>query len=209
MWRRASALRNGVRADMSAQLAAVKRGYAYVVQNERGHFFSEGTYDDEANGVAAHNAVHARLTAISLARMDLVGHRGPKAVSPRGARDPAGARRGCAFGDPDRQLRSPAAVPRRSRRPVDRRARSSRAGRPRDKRSEYPPLRPPTSRRSGDDGSAGAQPSTTITGRRVFSGARSPAAAALRARCDAGAPGCRRRRHTVPPTAGEGPAGRA
>lgn len=43
MWRRASALRNGVRADMSAQLAAVKRGYAYVVQNERGHFFSEGT----------------------------------------------------------------------------------------------------------------------------------------------------------------------
>src|SRR5499426_1256870 len=36
---------NGVPADMSAQLAAVKRGYAYVVQNERGHFFSEGTYD--------------------------------------------------------------------------------------------------------------------------------------------------------------------
>ncbi len=208
MWRRASALRNGVRADMSAQLAAVKRGYAYVVQNERGHFFSEGTYDDEANGVAAHNAVHARLTAISLARMDLVGHRGPKAVSPRGARDPAGARRGCAFGDPDRQLRSPAAVPRRSRRPVDRRARSSRAGRPRDKKIGISAATP-TSRRSGDDGSAGAQPSTTITGRRVFSGARSPAAAALRARCDAGAPGCRRRRHTVPPTAGEGPAGRA
>src|SRR5215831_6085974 len=38
-------VRNGVPADMSAQLAAVKRGYAYVVQNERGHFFSEGTYD--------------------------------------------------------------------------------------------------------------------------------------------------------------------
>ena len=36
---------NGVPADMSAQLAAVKRGYAYVVQNERGHFFSEGNYD--------------------------------------------------------------------------------------------------------------------------------------------------------------------
>jgi uncharacterized protein len=36
---------NGVPADMSAQLAAVKRGYAYVLQNERGHFFSEGNYD--------------------------------------------------------------------------------------------------------------------------------------------------------------------
>src|SRR5215510_15023391 len=36
---------NAVPADMSAQLAAVKRGYAYVVQNERGHFFSEGNYD--------------------------------------------------------------------------------------------------------------------------------------------------------------------
>jgi putative CocE/NonD family hydrolase len=38
-------VRNGVPADMSAQLAAVRRGYAYVVQNERGHFFSEGNYD--------------------------------------------------------------------------------------------------------------------------------------------------------------------
>ncbi|HXI30293.1 MAG TPA: CocE/NonD family hydrolase [Vicinamibacterales bacterium] len=38
-------VQNGVPADMSAQLAAVKRGYAYVVQNERGHFFSEGNYD--------------------------------------------------------------------------------------------------------------------------------------------------------------------
>src|SRR4051812_49842395 len=36
---------NGVPADMSTILAAVKRGYAYVVQNERGHFFSEGNYD--------------------------------------------------------------------------------------------------------------------------------------------------------------------
>ncbi len=35
-------VRNGVPADMTAALAAVKRGYAYVVQNERGHFFSEG-----------------------------------------------------------------------------------------------------------------------------------------------------------------------
>ncbi|HZT75694.1 MAG TPA: CocE/NonD family hydrolase [Vicinamibacterales bacterium] len=38
-------VQNGVPADMSAQLAAIKRGYAYVVQNERGHFFSEGNYD--------------------------------------------------------------------------------------------------------------------------------------------------------------------
>lgn len=36
---------NGVPADMTTALAAVKRGYAYVVQNERGHFFSEGHYD--------------------------------------------------------------------------------------------------------------------------------------------------------------------
>ncbi|HEV8597957.1 MAG TPA: CocE/NonD family hydrolase [Gemmatimonadales bacterium] len=38
-------VRNGVPADMSAALTAIKRGYAYVVQNERGHFFSEGNYD--------------------------------------------------------------------------------------------------------------------------------------------------------------------
>src|SRR5437773_7248584 len=38
-------IQNGVPADMNAALTAVKRGYAYVVQNERGHFFSEGNYD--------------------------------------------------------------------------------------------------------------------------------------------------------------------
>jgi len=38
-------VRNGVPADMSMILEAVKRGYAYVDQNERGHFFSEGHYD--------------------------------------------------------------------------------------------------------------------------------------------------------------------
>jgi predicted acyl esterase len=38
-------VRNGVPADMSTILAAIKRGYAYVGQNERGHFFSEGNYD--------------------------------------------------------------------------------------------------------------------------------------------------------------------
>ena len=36
---------NGVPADMTAPLTAVKKGYAYVVQNERGHLFSEGNYD--------------------------------------------------------------------------------------------------------------------------------------------------------------------
>jgi putative CocE/NonD family hydrolase len=35
----------GAPADMSTQLDAVKRGYAYVEMNERGHFFSEGEYD--------------------------------------------------------------------------------------------------------------------------------------------------------------------
>src|SRR5471030_539309 len=38
-------IQNGVPTDMTAQLTAIKRGYAYVVQNERGHFFSEGNYD--------------------------------------------------------------------------------------------------------------------------------------------------------------------
>ena len=38
-------VQNGVPSDMTAALTAVKRGYAYVVQNERGHFFSEGNYD--------------------------------------------------------------------------------------------------------------------------------------------------------------------
>ena len=38
-------VKNGVPSDMSTPLAALKRGYAYVVQNERGHFFSEGNYD--------------------------------------------------------------------------------------------------------------------------------------------------------------------
>ncbi len=38
-------VKNGVPSDMSTPLAAIKRGYAYVVQNERGHFFSEGNYD--------------------------------------------------------------------------------------------------------------------------------------------------------------------
>jgi putative CocE/NonD family hydrolase len=32
-------------ADMTQQLDAVKRGYAWVGANERGHFYSEGNYD--------------------------------------------------------------------------------------------------------------------------------------------------------------------
>jgi uncharacterized protein len=38
-------VRNRVIGDMSNPLEAVKRGYAYIVMNERGHFFSEGNYD--------------------------------------------------------------------------------------------------------------------------------------------------------------------
>jgi putative CocE/NonD family hydrolase len=38
-------VRSGTYADMATPLGAVKRGYAYVVMNERGHFFSEGNYD--------------------------------------------------------------------------------------------------------------------------------------------------------------------
>jgi uncharacterized protein len=38
-------VRNAAPRDMSAIIAAVQRGYAYVLQNERGHFFSEGEWD--------------------------------------------------------------------------------------------------------------------------------------------------------------------
>jgi uncharacterized protein len=38
-------VRNRVPRDMQTELEAVKRGYAYVEMNERGHFFSEGNYD--------------------------------------------------------------------------------------------------------------------------------------------------------------------
>src|SRR5262245_41365339 len=49
-------VRNGMPSDMTTALTAVKRGYAYVVQNERGHYFSEGNYDilgTRADGVDA------------------------------------------------------------------------------------------------------------------------------------------------------------
>src|ERR1700743_2191256 len=35
----------GAPRDLSAELAAVQHGYAYVEMNERGRFFSEGDYD--------------------------------------------------------------------------------------------------------------------------------------------------------------------
>ncbi|PYS89785.1 MAG: acylase [Acidobacteria bacterium] len=38
-------VRLGAPRDMTTVLDAVKRGYAYVIMNERGHFFSEGNYD--------------------------------------------------------------------------------------------------------------------------------------------------------------------
>ena len=38
-------VRAGAPRSMATELEAVKRGYAYVEMNERGHFFSEGSYD--------------------------------------------------------------------------------------------------------------------------------------------------------------------
>src|ERR1041385_1214598 len=38
-------VRTGAPRDMTAEITAVKHGYAYVEMNERGHFFSEGIYD--------------------------------------------------------------------------------------------------------------------------------------------------------------------
>ncbi len=38
-------VRNGLPRDMSSVIEAVKRGYAHITMNERGHFFSEGNYD--------------------------------------------------------------------------------------------------------------------------------------------------------------------
>jgi predicted acyl esterase len=38
-------VRDGAPRDLTNELEAVKRGYAYVEINERGHFFSEGNYD--------------------------------------------------------------------------------------------------------------------------------------------------------------------
>jgi hypothetical protein len=50
-------VRNRVPGDMTAALTAVKRGYAYVVQNERGHFFSEGNYDILGSRIDGYDAL--------------------------------------------------------------------------------------------------------------------------------------------------------
>src|ERR687886_2095765 len=64
----------GAPADMTAQLTAVKRGYAYVGANERGHFFSEGNYDilgppltdgvDEIQWIASHSWSNGKVGLI-------------------------------------------------------------------------------------------------------------------------------------------------
>jgi len=38
-------VRGGAPRDLTTELQAIKHGYAYVEMNERGHFFSEGSYD--------------------------------------------------------------------------------------------------------------------------------------------------------------------
>ena len=38
-------VKNGAPRDMSRELEAVRRGYAYIEMDERGHFYSEGNYD--------------------------------------------------------------------------------------------------------------------------------------------------------------------
>src|SRR5579871_3738565 len=38
-------VRSGTPRDLTSEFDAVKRGYAFVEMNERGHFFSEGNYD--------------------------------------------------------------------------------------------------------------------------------------------------------------------
>jgi uncharacterized protein len=38
-------VRNGAPRDMTSVIDAIKRGYAHITMNERGHFFSEGNYD--------------------------------------------------------------------------------------------------------------------------------------------------------------------
>jgi putative CocE/NonD family hydrolase len=38
-------VQNGLPRDLTTELTAIKRGYAFVEMNERGHFYSEGNYD--------------------------------------------------------------------------------------------------------------------------------------------------------------------
>jgi uncharacterized protein len=67
-------VRNGAPRDLSNELAAVKRGYAFVEMNERGHFFSEGNYDilgppltdgdDELNWIAKQSWSNGKVGTI-------------------------------------------------------------------------------------------------------------------------------------------------
>ena len=65
-------VRNRVPADMTAILTAIKRGYAYVGQNERGHFFSEGNYD-----ILGHLAARGCAAADPVSREWREGEHGP------------------------------------------------------------------------------------------------------------------------------------
>ncbi len=61
-------VRNGVPRDLTAALTAVKRGYAYVVQNERGHFFSEGNYDILGSPTDGYDALDVAVEAAVVER---------------------------------------------------------------------------------------------------------------------------------------------
>ena len=99
-------VRNGAPRDMSSELDAVKRGYAFVEMNERGHFFSEGNYDILGPPLTdGDDAVHLDVEAALVERQGrhdrLLLHRG-MATGRRGAGqsgvrgdDPAGLRRRC------------------------------------------------------------------------------------------------------------------
>ncbi len=94
-------VRNGAPADMSAQLEAVKRGYAYVMANERGHFFSEGNYDilgppltdgvDEIQWISSQHWSNGKVglvgcssTAEWLLGVDAQAPKGLAAINPQG-----------------------------------------------------------------------------------------------------------------------------
>ena len=98
-------VKNGVPADMKTPLDAVKRGYAYVEMNERGHFFSEGSL--RHSGPAADGWLRRHYLDVVAALVERQGgdHRvlvdGGMATGRRGAgksgvrgHDPARLRRG-------------------------------------------------------------------------------------------------------------------
>ena len=78
---------NGVPADMSAMLTAVKKGYAYVVQNERGHFFSEGNYDILGSKTDGYNAIDwLTKQSWSNGKLGTRAARRPRSTSPQSRR---------------------------------------------------------------------------------------------------------------------------